>query len=655
VAEEAEGREHGAEAGGQGVDPAAMTLALGAATQNERVAAKVEAFLEKQTRVAGKQEALLDLEIEDLRREDTLRHWSLRVRHISDVMKVTFEITAAFFGIAIVVATCAALWAASRDDSLIIESFSVPPDMANRGLTGQAVAAQLQDRIAAMQASTDSARPPSSYSNNWGNDIKVQIPDTGVSISEFYRILTLWLGHQTRITGEVFRTGNGIAITARAGGDGGATIQGPETNFDSLFQRAAEAVFEQTQPYRYGVYLLRHDRLDEAQKVFEKLAANSSASEKAWAENGLANVEDTRGNLRASAAWSWAALALERDFALTHWTLAENELTLGHDEEAVRLTRELDGLTRSPNPGLTERSRMMIRHSDTQTLASEFGNFASVPADARVAEQLPDYNGVVENSWEAEIEALGLLHDARAMRSRFAEMPFAADDATVSGREAALAQAEIALKDWKGAVRDAADAETTAKRAGSFSSSGVRVGVWPFLTRARFETGNRIGAFALIARTPLDCYACVDMRGNIDAAAKNWGGAAYWFADAARQAPSLPLAYSDWGAMLLAKGDLDGAIAKFEIANQKGPHFADPLEMWGEALIRQNRSDLALAKFAEANKYAPNWGRLHLKWGEALLWSGKTDDAQKQFAIAPTLDLPPSEKSELARVRGPHG
>jgi tetratricopeptide (TPR) repeat protein len=102
--------------------------------------------------------------------------------------------------------------------------------------------------------------------------------------------------------------------------------------------------------------------------------------------------------------------------------------------------------------------------------------------------------------------------------------------------------------------------------------------------------------------------------------------------------------------MLLRKGDLEGAIAKFSIANRKGPHFADPLEMWGEALIAKNRSDFALAKFEEAGKYAPNWGRLHLKWGEALLWSGKRDEAKKKFARAAALDLTPSEKSELAKV-----
>src|SRR5581483_11903949 len=99
--------------------------------------------------------------------------------------------------------------------------------------------------------------------------------------------------------------------------------------------------------------------------------------------------------------------------------------------------------------------------------------------------------------------------------------------------------------------------------------------------------------------------------------------------------------------MLLARGDAIGAIAKFKLANQKSPHFADPIEMWGEALMAKNQSHLALGKFAEAEKYAPNWRRLHLKWGEAFAYVGTKDDAKSQFARPAALHLPPSEKSEL--------
>src|SRR5262249_15750339 len=125
----------------------------------------------------------------------------------------------------------------------------------------------------------------------------------------------------------------------------------------------------------------------------------------------------------------------------------------------------------------------------------------------------------------------------------------------------------------------------------------------------------------------------------------------WWFARAVSQNRSVPFADTDWGQALMARGGLDGAIAKFESAHAKGPHFADPIELWGEALVAQNRSDLALAKFEEAVKYAPNWGRLHLKWGEALLYAGSREGARKQFALAASLELSAAERRALAQAR----
>jgi tetratricopeptide (TPR) repeat protein len=62
--------------------------------------------------------------------------------------------------------------------------------------------------------------------------------------------------------------------------------------------------------------------------------------------------------------------------------------------------------------------------------------------------------------------------------------------------------------------------------------------------------------------------------------------------------------------MLLAKGDFDGAIAKFQSAHQKSPQFADALKGWGDALLRQGKAKAALRKFDEALAYAPNWKEL---------------------------------------------
>jgi tetratricopeptide (TPR) repeat protein len=156
-------------------------------------------------------------------------------------------------------------------------------------------------------------------------------------------------------------------------------------------------------------------------------------------------------------------------------------------------------------------------------------------------------------------------------------------------------------------------------------------------------------AHTLIDKTPLDCYDCIRNRAIIDAEEDNLKGATFWFARATALGPSIPMAYFQWGQMLLHNGNYNGAIAKFALAHQKSPHFADPLEMWGEALMLENRSDLAFAKFEEANKYAPNWGHLHIKWGEALGYVGQKDEAGAQYRIASTLNLSAADKVELAR------
>jgi tetratricopeptide (TPR) repeat protein len=212
----------------------------------------------------------------------------------------------------------------------------------------------------------------------------------------------------------------------------------------------------------------------------------------------------------------------------------------------------------------------------------------------------------------------------------------------------------VAAEDWPNAVLwgKKADAALKMQRVG-IRYQEVAV-LWPLVAYAMARNGDAAGAEALIAKTALDCDECVRERGRIAAVQHDWAKAAYWFAMVAARSPSIPFADTDWGQMLLWKGDADGAIAKFESANHKSPHFADPLEMWGEALMLKNRSDLALAKFQEADKIAPNWGRLHLKWGEALLYAGKRDEARAQFAIAARLDLSAADKQALTRMQAGH-
>ncbi|HEY8003473.1 MAG TPA: hypothetical protein VIE16_04555, partial [Phenylobacterium sp.] len=161
-----------------------------------------------------------------------------------------------------------------------------------------------------------------------------------------------------------------------------------------------------------------------------------------------------------------------------------------------------------------------------------------------------------------------------------------------------------------------------------------RVWIWPLEASALSHTGERAAAEALIGKTPLDCYLCVRVRGQIAADQKDWANADRWFAEAVRQAPSPPFAEAEWAQVRLARGDADGAIRLAKSAAVKGPRFADPLETWGQALMAKGDFAGASERFAAADKLAPHWPANHRRWGEALAKLGKADQARAQAQAA---------------------
>ncbi|MBS0472281.1 MAG: hypothetical protein JSR60_14510 [Proteobacteria bacterium] len=617
---------------------------------------KADAFLDEQTRLAREQAEVARLQADDIRRDDSLRHWSFIVRHISDVVKVTFEVALAILVIAIVAGLTSVVWAATHDDSLVIEAFSVPPDLAARGLTGQAVAAQLQDKLASMQNATDSSRPEKSYANNWDDGIKVMIPDTGISIGDLYRTLAGWLGHQTHITGEVYRTPTGIAITARSNGAGGTTATGTEADFDALLQQSAEAIYQHTQPYRYTVYLASTGRMAQAMPLYLALASGGDREDRLWAHMGISSAYELSRPYDAPAE-NRKSLAIKPDFVLAWQNISAEEVGLGHPGAGLAALRAALDLYKRADGQLTARAFAISWAVNQGNADYLLGDCQGAAARYGAAAGLTDYAGMVDYSRMMQGDCLARLHDPSAAREAWANISEPVDVTlnTLSYYSSRI-ETDASLGDWRAVLAD--DARTRTGFAAFAAKvppikpgldAELAVQIQPFAALARAQTGDMSGAQALIDATPRDCYDCLRVRGILAAMRRHWEEAAAWFAKAAAQSPAIPFAFADWGAMLLGKGNLDGAIAKFDAAHKAGPRFADPLEMWGEALIVKNRSDLALAKFEEAARDAPNWGRLHLKWGEALLWLGRKDDAAKQFALAASLDLSPAEKAQLGR------
>ena len=437
-------------------------------------------------------------------------------------------------------------------------------------------------------------------------------------------------------------------------------FEGSETNLSALIGKAAESVYHQTQPYRYAIFIgaVQNDNA-KASKVLEDLALNGPESERPWAYSVWGENDAGTNDLPDALEFTRKAFALAPRLPLMSYNLSQIEALAGHDEEELRAARAAEiSLAGEDARLITSRSAASMALQNHQTIAEEVGDFAVAVEYAQRTLDGPDYEGSHISALYMKAADLDLAHDiagARRVLAGRTDLDMMRDSLgsygwTLSNYVLPKFTGFAQSGDWKSARSDLESAlQSPAGRDTESQISNTRQ-ILPWLALAEAETGDAKSAFRRIGTSPLDCYLCLRMRARVDATEKNWSGAEYWFARAVSAAPSVPFAYSDWGAMLLAKGDLDAAIAKFTMANEKAPYFADPLEMWGEALIAKNRSDLARAKFAEADKYAPNWGRLHLKWGEALLWSGDKSDAAKQFAAAGGLDLTPAEKSELARI-----
>jgi len=635
----------------RGGDPAALAvLALGG-HQDPGTSKDLRHYLKSQS-------ALAEIQTEEVRHEWHLRYGSVRMRYYSDILRFAFNLSIAFIAVVAAVIVGALVWTAANESGLVVEAFAVPPDMATRGLNGQAVAAQLLDDILDLESASASSRPASSFTNNWGDDIKIEIPETGVSIGEARRMMIMWLGNETHITGEVYRTAGGLAIASRASGQAGSVVAGGETDLPKLLQQTAEKIFAVTQPYRYSVYLMRQGKFADAQAVLQKLAARGDTPrERAWADLGLGMIADSRGDWYAGAELHRRAAALFPNFALAYVDIDTEEFNLGHPEAALAAAQTAVRLLESGRDiDMIERARPIALLAERADVAREQADFGAALDLSRQGINQPDHQSSDEQAREAIAVDLARLHDRAAALEAWRLLPASGDAAVKAAR--AVTRFEIAhwLGDWGPLLghQDTLENLLTAAEKNpddvglSFAVVRARV-IKPFTATARAMTGDFAGAHALIDQTPADCDACLRARGIIAAAQRRWGASDYWFGRAVKLSPSIPLAYTDWGRALMARGDLDGAIGKFAAAHAKGLHFADPLALWGEALMAQNRSDLALAKFAEAAKYAPHWGRLQLKWGEALWWLGRKAEARSAFAHASQLDLTPAERSQLAR------
>jgi hypothetical protein len=368
------------------LDPTAAALATEAAKNNPELAQEAAAYFRKQSH-------LVEIQTEHLHEQRAVSLQLLKLKRFDERLRVALRLFVIL--VATVVGVCAVIFIrdAVADHGLVVEAFAVPPDMSRDGLTGEVVATRFMDKLQALQAATASDRPADTYQYNWGSDIKVEIPETGLSLSEVSKLIRDRFGHSSRIAGEVIRTPTGIAVTARFGNLPAATIAGPEGDFDALAGKAAEAVYRISQPYRFTQFLSGQNRNAEAFGVITDLATNGPQNERGWAyvEWGMLDL-NSNGDLGSARKHCMRGLAYAGALTTSaEICLVGEEVWSGHDEKDLEYSRSLALGAQKRAPGTTQEFFENTKMLSTAWLDTISGDIQKSAQDWTLAEAAPDY------------------------------------------------------------------------------------------------------------------------------------------------------------------------------------------------------------------------------------------------------------------------
>jgi tetratricopeptide (TPR) repeat protein len=356
--------------------------------------------------------------------------------------------------------------------------------------------------------------------------------------------------------------------------------------------------------------------------------------------SGLSVEARQQGRLEEALFLAEEAARLNPDLPNAYGNLAGVSGLLGHRERFLReQRRQTEAIERTEGRRAALRSLWVTQ----AILGDEGGALRSL--EAVLAQPAPPGGFDVLLEGKAAVQAA--LHEATAARRTMAGLyqPHERGDQAMKDFAWWLL---APLEDWAGLEAELRAPSPPTDDPTFPTRTATRV--QPRLAHAVARQGRHAEAAALIADTPLDCFWCVLNRGWVAALAGDADMADRWFAEAVRQGPSLPEAYSEWGEAKLLRGDTTGAIQLFGEARRRGPRWADPIKFEGDALARRGDHRAALRRYEDALERAPRWGAAHLAAGRSLQALGRGDQARARYEQAVQLDLSAADRAAVQRL-----
>lgn len=585
-----------------GAEAVAASIAMHQAGYGPGVAAAAEAFLKRQNEVLHRQGRQIDLQIHSLESEQDLRATLLRDQHISQRLRIALQVFTAVILTGIGIVLFAMVYDAASSRSVVVEPFDAPPALATRGLSGRVVAGGVLDALTRLQVATRTSSSQRNLANAWTNDIKVEVPDTGLSVGDIERILKAEFGHDIHIEGNLVQTETGgLALTVRGDGVIPKTFDGGANDLAKLTTEVAEYVYGQSEPALYASYLTETGRDKDAMAFAKEAYATASAADRPFLLNiwGV-SLSNLGADIREVLPLEIEAVRQKPDFWVSYNNIMNGDIMVGDEEGAWR---EGEAMSEAAGGRPGRAAELYYENADLLT-------WSLVAWRTAMLADLKAHGGIGSSALNAGVAIADIdqrLHDPAAAELDLQTAPGGMPDPTIPAISH-FVRGRIAAE-----AGDAPKAAAEMEAFGAAYSNPIVFSNYPgyncWIAPAEEAAGHPDKADAVLKAGGhfVDCYRfradILDHRGD-------WASAQKAYAAAVAVAPDLPAAFYSWGLALARHGDIKGAEAKLDAAHARGPNWADPLKAWGDVLARENRWADARAKYDEALKDAPNWAAL---------------------------------------------
>ncbi len=192
-----------------GSEAFAASLAAGHAGDDPHVAAAASEFLREQARLLREQTRVLaaeaPLRLHHLRCESR----EGRIRRTGQLIRLAMQALVALVTGAAALVLLTLLRDALVSHAVVVDAFQAPPALAARGLTGEVVASGVLDALQRLQAATRATAAGLKTTSAWTSDVRIELPETGISIGEVDRLLRRRFGHDLHIGGDLVQAADG--------------------------------------------------------------------------------------------------------------------------------------------------------------------------------------------------------------------------------------------------------------------------------------------------------------------------------------------------------------------------------------------------------------------------------------------------------------